>query len=129
MWIALLAAGSAALTAGCATEVELPEELADTSIVFEGASEFGPSDLLALINEKMAVEHFDLWPDEGLLVFRQTILLRGAAGVSVEQLEDLFEIAVTECERFYPAFHQVVWGGKDASAAVLAAMIDTAGEA
>ena len=87
------------------------------------------NDLLARINEKMAVGHFDLWPDEGLLVFRQTILLRGVAGASVEQLEDLFEIAVTECERYYPAFHHVVWGGKDASAAVSAAMIDTAGEA
>ena len=77
----------------------------------------------------MAVGHFDLWSDEGLLVFRQTILLRGVAGASVEQLEDLFEIAVSECERFYPAFHHVVWGGEDASAAVTAAMIDTAGEA
>ena len=87
------------------------------------------NDLLARVNEKLAVGHFDLWSDEGLLVFRQTILFRGIACASVAQFEDLFEIAVSECERFYPAFHHVVWGGKDAAEAVSAAMIDTAGEA
>ena len=35
-------------------------------------------------------------------------------GASAEQIEDLVEIALSECERFYPAFQLVVWGGKNA---------------
>jgi len=87
------------------------------------------NELLARINERMAVGHFDLWADRGLPVFRQSTLLRGAQGLSVEQLEDLVEIALAECERFYPSFQYVIWGGKSPSDAVDAAMIDTVGEA
>jgi hypothetical protein len=55
--------------------------------------------------------------------------LRGAAGPSVEQLEDLVDISVSECERFYPAFQLVVWGGKKAEEAITSAMIEPIGEA
>ena len=37
--------------------------------------------------------------------------------------------AVEECERFYPVFQFVLWGGKSPSEAIAAALIDTAGEA
>ena len=47
------------------------------------------AELLASINEKMLIGHFDLWSGDSLPVFRQSILLRGMPGASVEQLEDL----------------------------------------
>ncbi len=62
-------------------------------------------------------------------MFRQTILLRGIRCASVEQIEDLVEIALNECERFYPAFQFVLWGGKEPQEAILAAMLETEGEA
>ena len=46
-----------------------------------------------------------------------------------ELLEDLVDIAVTECERFYPAFQFVIWGGKSPVEAMTAAMLETEGEA
>ncbi|MGY9018466.1 MAG: YbjN domain-containing protein [Alphaproteobacteria bacterium] len=87
------------------------------------------NDLMARVNEQLAVGHFDLWADRGLPVFRHSMLLRGASGASVEQVEDLVEIALVESERFYPAFNYVVWGGKTPEEAFDAAMIDTVGEA
>lgn len=88
------------------------------------------SALLAMINEKMLVGHFDLWSDDGgLPVFRHAVLLRGSTGASVEQLEDLLDIAMTECERYYPAFQFVIWGGHSPADAMAAAMLETAGEA
>ena len=57
------------------------------------------------------------------------MLLRGGRGASVEQLEDLVDIALNECERFYPAFQFVLWGGKSPTEAIDAAVIETAGEA
>lgn len=86
-------------------------------------------DLLAEINAKMWLGHFDVCPEEQTPTFRYTMLLRGVRGVSVEQMEDLVEIALSECERFYPAFQFVIWGGKSAAEAVSAAILDTVGEA
>ncbi len=86
-------------------------------------------ELLVAINEGLWLGHFDLAAEDSLLLFRHTIPLRGAAGASVEQLEDLVDAAVLECERFYPALQMVVWGGQSVDTAVAAAMMDTVGEA
>jgi hypothetical protein len=86
-------------------------------------------ELLAVVNERLWLGHFDLASDDQSPAFRQGVLLRGASGASVEQIEDLVDISVSECERFYPAFQLVVWGGKPAEEAIAAAMIDPLGEA
>lgn len=85
--------------------------------------------LLALANEKLWLGHFEVWSEEGLPVFRHSSLFRESSGASVPLLEDLVEIAVNECERFYPAFQFVIWGGKDPQEALLAALLETEGEA
>jgi len=86
-------------------------------------------ELLAVVNEKMWLGHFGVWDDDGLPMYRYAIPLRGAQGLSLGQTEDLLETALMECERFYPAFQYVIWGGKTAQEAVEAAMVDTVGEA
>ncbi len=86
-------------------------------------------ELLAVVNERLWLGHFDLASEDLSPSFRQGVLLRGATGASVEQIEDLVDIAVSECERFYPAFQLVVWGGKSADEAIAAAMLDPMGEA
>ena len=88
------------------------------------------NDLLAVVNDKMWLGHFGVWNLEAIPMFRHTILLRGAReSVTVEQMEDLLDVSVAECERFYPAFQFVVWGGKSPEEAVEAAILDTVGEA
>ncbi len=87
------------------------------------------AELLRLVNNKMWLGHFVVPHEETTPVFRHTVVLRGARGMSVEQLEDLVDIALTECERFYPAFQFVTWGGKTAEEAVEASLLDTVGEA
>ena len=86
-------------------------------------------ELLALANEKMWLGHFDLAAGETSPAFRYAILLRGIGMASSEQVEDLVDIALSECERFYPAFQLVIWGGKPPEEAMAAAMIDPIGEA
>ncbi len=107
-----------ALLHACAFELRVPQPR-------RGAV----AELLMLINERMIVGHFDLWIDDGLVAYRHSLLLRGVSSASVEQLEDLIDIAHDECERFYPALHLVVWGGKSPVEAAEAAMLDTCGEA
>jgi hypothetical protein len=86
-------------------------------------------ELLASVNERLWFGHFDLAPSDQSPSFRHGVMLRGAPGASAEQIEDLVDIALTECERFYPAFQFVVWGGKSAEEAIAQAMIDPIGEA
>ncbi|WP_119165229.1 type III secretion system chaperone family protein [Algihabitans albus] len=86
-------------------------------------------ELLAAANERLWLGHFDFTGEEGLLLFRHTIPLRGVSGVSVEQLEDMMDTAVGECERLFPALQLVIWGGQKVEEAMAAAMMDTVGEA
>ena len=102
----------------CAFDVRVP------------AQSLGPVyELLALINEKLWLGHFGMWGEEGLPIFRHALPLRGGDGPSVEQMEDLLDTGIRECERFYPAFQYVIWGGKSAGEAVRVAMVETVGEA
>lgn len=102
----------------CALDMRVPQE--KKTPIYE---------LLSLINERMWLGHFGMWSDEGLPMFRHAMPLRGTRGASGEQMEDLVDTALSECERFYPAFQYVIWGGKSATDAIATAMIDTVGEA
>lgn len=84
--------------------------------------------LLVLINEQLWLGHFDLWSQEGVLMFRYGMLLGGGVATA-GQCEDLIEIAIGECERFYPAFQLLLWGGKSPADALAAALFETVGEA
>ena len=86
-------------------------------------------DLIALTNETLWLGHFCLWLEEGQPMFRHVLPMRAANGPTMSQMEDIVETALYECERFYPAFQYVIWGGRTADDAVAAAMVDTVGEA
>lgn len=86
-------------------------------------------ELLAEINARLWIGHFEICPDARVPVFRHTLLLRGTTGLNIGQMEDMIEVSLEECDRFYPAFQFVVWGGKTPAEAVAAAVLDTVGEA
>lgn len=85
--------------------------------------------LLAMVNERLALGRFVLSCEDGTVGFCYSFLLRGTHGPSEEQLEDFLALAVRECERFYPAFQSLVWGGKSAEEALQIAVFETAGTA
>jgi len=86
-------------------------------------------ELLALANDRLWIGHFGIEVDDGVPVFRHSVLLRGSPSASAESLEDMVDIAITECERFFPAFQFVLWGGKAPAEALAASMLDCVGEA
>lgn len=85
--------------------------------------------LLAQINEKLLVGHFDLWQDEGAVMFRHALLLCGGAEPTSQQAERMLSIGLDACERFYQAFQFVVWADKTAEDALSCAMFETVGVA
>jgi hypothetical protein len=86
---------------------------------------------LGLINEQLWLGHFEMWSGSGLVVFRHSTVLDPGDGdaLTLEQAEAIAEAALEECERFYPVFQFVLWGGKSPNEAIAAALIDTHGEA
>ena len=82
-----------------------------------------------LINEQLFMGHFDLWRQDGALMFRNGLLLNGGAKATSEQCEAMLFMALEACERYYPAFQFVIWAGKSAEEAIAACLIDTVGEA
>lgn len=85
--------------------------------------------LLALINEQQWMGHFDIWGQEGVVIFRQSLLLAGGAEANPSQIEVLFSNSLDSCERYYQAFQFVVWAGKTAQEAMETVMFETAGDA
>ncbi len=84
--------------------------------------------LLAGINERLWIGHFELWSGEGWPTFRHT-LLGGDAPIALDVLEDVIDTARVECDRYYPAFQYVLWGGENAEGAIAAAVIEPKGQA
>jgi hypothetical protein len=107
-----------ALIFSCAYDIKIPER---------SRAKIHP--LLASVNERMWLGHFDLGSEDGVVMFRHGLLLRGGQGVTTEQFEDLIDIAISECNRFYPAFQSVLWGGNTVEHALEIALLDTVGEA
>ncbi len=83
--------------------------------------------LLTLINEQLWCGHFDMWSDDGMLIFRHGQLLHGGAEMTLEQAHALFELPIDAAERYYPAFQFVLWGDKSAADAMTSAMLDNHG--
>jgi hypothetical protein len=84
--------------------------------------------LMALINEQLWLGHFDLWKDDGMLLYRHGLLLAGAE-THVGQCEALLKAALEACERYYQSFQFVLWAGKSAEEALAATMLETQGHA
>ena len=106
------------LHVGCAFDLKAPERRRAEVI-----------ELIAIANEQMWVGHFDLWPKEGVVMYRHALLLAGGAQATAAQCESVLSNALIACERYYQAFQFVVWAGKSAREALDAVMFETQGEA
>ncbi|AEG49064.1 protein of unknown function DUF1790 [Sphingobium chlorophenolicum L-1] len=84
---------------------------------------------LGLINEQLWLGHFELWSSSGMVLFRHGALLGAGGTLTLDQAQILVETSIDECERFYPVFQFVLWGGKTPAEALSASLIETRGEA
>jgi len=109
---------SGGLTLSCAFESKLPKTAMARA-----------HSLLALINEKMWLGHFDISSEDSTVIFRHSLLLSGGAGTTAEHLQELLDYAIEECDRFYPAFQALAWGGKSPAEALQISLFETVAEA
>ncbi|MGA9895821.1 MAG: YbjN domain-containing protein [Xanthobacteraceae bacterium] len=107
-----------ALHLACAFDMKVPEQRLPQV-----------QQLIAMINEQLWIGHFDVWMQNGMVMFRHALVLAGGVSASGRQCEAVLGTALDSCERYFPAFQFAIWAGKTAREAIDAAMFDTAGEA
>ena len=107
-----------ALHLACAFELRVPQARRNEIV-----------ELVAKVNEQLWVGHFDLWFDDGLVMFRHALLLTGGIAASGAQCESALGTGLEACERYYQAFQFVLWAGKSPAEALDATMFETSGEA
>jgi hypothetical protein len=85
--------------------------------------------LVSLINEQLWIGHFDIWPNDGVIMFRHAILLAGGTELNGHQCQTVLASAVRACERYYQAFQFVAWAGKNGPEAIGTVLLETQGRA
>ena len=85
--------------------------------------------LLAAINERMLLGHFDFWQTEGIVMFRQSLILTGGIEPTDRQIEALLKSATDSCETYFQAFQYVIWSGLPAREALDNVLFETVGSA
>lgn len=86
-------------------------------------------EVLALVNEQLWLGHFDIWSNGSVLLYRHGLMLGDDGLLSLSQAQMAVELAIEECDRFYPAFQFILWGDKTPAEALASALVDAAGEA
>lgn len=85
--------------------------------------------LAARINENLWLGHFDVWCDDGTIIFRHAMPMIGRCEISVGEVQAMLAAALDAAERFQPAFHFLILAGMAPEQAAAAALFETAGEA
>ncbi len=85
--------------------------------------------LLALLNERVLMGHFEMFSEEQIPAYRHSFALPNAENAQNELIEHAIALAIDETDRFYPAFQLVIANEKTAKEAASIAILDTAGEA
>lgn len=85
--------------------------------------------LASLINENLWLGHFDVWADDGTIIFRHAMPMIGRDEISIGEIQAMLAAALDAAERFQPAFHFVILGGMAAEEAAQAALFEVCGEA
>ena len=111
-------ADTRSLFISCALNMRVPEDRRDAIYP-----------LLAKINERLWIGHFELWSREGWPTFRHTLVANRDLEIGLSMVDDVIETARAECDRFYPAFQFVIWGERSADEAIEAALVEPVGEA
>ena len=86
-------------------------------------------ELLAKINENLWIGHFDITSKSGIIAYRQTFFLPNQNDMLFKQLDDLVDISVYECEKYYPAFNNLFFEDTSAKDALELCSLNVIGRA
>ena len=86
-------------------------------------------EVINLANNKVWNGSFVYAKKQNLMIFRYGMNLSGGARASANQIDSIFENAITACEQFYPAFQLACWGNETPEESLLIAFEKSYGRA
>ena len=86
-------------------------------------------ELVGLINQRVWIGHFEIWHEDGEVVFRHSLPLPTGERPTLAQSASMIDSAVEAADRFYPAFDFLLTGSKTPDEAMAACMFETVGTA
>ena len=85
--------------------------------------------LLSDLNSHLFMGHFRLTADQRQVQLHYVLPLRGAGGATPEQIEDVVDILLGQCEQAAPAFAQLIFTPDQPASSARLVMAPVAGEA
>ena len=68
-------------------------------------------ELLALANADLWLGHFSYWTEQNMPVYKHSIILNENQAAFEQQIEQMINLSINECERMYPIFYAVLTKG------------------
>lgn len=84
---------------------------------------------LNVVNDQCWSGSFTYWAAQQLMVYRYGMVVTDGHILGQDQIDSLIGSAVSNAERYYPAFQLVVWGGRTPEDALQIAIAETYGRA
>src|SRR5277367_5178240 len=69
-------------------------------------------ELLSLINQRIWLGHFEVWADDGEVVFRHALSVPHGERPTLAQAASMIDAAIEAADRFFPAFDFLLNGDK-----------------
>ena len=85
--------------------------------------------LLNKINLNLSAGHFELWPDEGWVMYRNSLISFDYSSITSEKVNHILSSSLGDCDKYYPTFQFLLWGNKTPGQAMEASLLETQGEA
>jgi hypothetical protein len=85
--------------------------------------------LLNKINLNLSAGHFELWAEDGWIMYRNSLISFDYSSITPEKIDYILSSSLEDCDKYYPTFQFLLWGNKTPKQAIEASLLETQGEA
>ncbi len=85
--------------------------------------------LVSIVNEKINLGYFHYCSKLETVFFKYQVSFKGVDYLTEEQIEDILNVVINECDKYFPAFYLFFFKKQDPKYALSASLIETYGKA
>ena len=85
--------------------------------------------LVSIVNEKINLGYFHYCSKLDTVFFKYHVSIKGFDYLTEEQIDDILNVVIKECDKYFPAFYLYFLKKQDPKFALTASLIETNGEA